>query len=165
MYDMLPFPNITAKTVEEQAAQINNYLIQFKETLEFILTNISADNLSPDLVEKLNNLGVEIEKSSEETTDQIQQVSSKAITVSDVINSGAFGAAIDNAIPKQYLVSAEQIQTSQESGGLNIYAIEDASGDLKQFTVMNGKKGEDGKTPNVVFTVNFETGNLDYTTS
>lgn len=159
MYDMLPFPNITATTTEEQAAQINNYLIQFKETLEFILTNISTDNLSPALVDKLNSLGAEIEKTTEEATEQIQQVSNKAITVSDVINSAAFNAALDGAVPKQYLVSAEQIQTSQESGGINIYAITDESGNVSNFTVRNGD------TPNVTFTVNFDTGNLEYTTS
>lgn len=216
MYDMLPFPNITATTVEEQSAQTNNYLIQFKETLEFILSNISTDNLSPALVDKLNSLGAEIEKTTEETTEQIQQVSNKAITVSDVINSQAFNSALENVTPQQYLVSAEQIQASNESGGINIYAIEDASGEIKQFTVMNGEKGEQGiqgiqgekgekgdtgpqgakgdtgakgdkgdtgpkgdkgdtgeqgvqgekgDTPNVMFTVNFTTGYLDYTTS
>ena len=159
MYDMLPFPNITANTIEEQKAQINNYLIQFKETLEFILTNISAENLSPELVDKLNNLGAEIEKTTDETTEQIQQVSNRAITVWDVINSPAFESALEGAGPKKYLVSAEQIQTSQESGGINIYAIENESGTISQFTVKNGE------TPNVAFTVNFETGNLDYTTS
>lgn len=162
MYDMLPFPNITGTTVEEQTAQINNYLIQFKETLEFILSNISTDNLSPALVEKLNSLGAEIEKNSEDTTEQIQQVSNKSITVSDVINSAAFDAAVDSAVPHKYLVSAEQIQTSQESGGINIYGIEDATGKVSQFTVKNGEKGD---TPNVTFTINYNTGNLEYTTS
>lgn len=165
MYDMLPFPNITAKSVEEQASQINNYLIQFKETLEFILTNISTENLSQELVEKLNSLGAEIEKTTEDATDQIQQVSNKSITVSDVVNSQSFKSAVNSAVPHQYLVSAEQVQTSQESGGINIYAIEDESGNVRQFTVKNGEKGKDGVTPNVAFTVNFETGNLDYTTS
>ena len=159
MYDMLPFPNITATSAEDQAKQINNYLIQFKETLEFILTNISTDNLSPALIDKLNSLGAEIEKTTEEATDQILQVSNKAITVSDVINSEMFDAAVDSAVPHKYLVAVEQIETSQEPGGINIYAIEDASGKESLFTVRNGK------TPNVVFTVNFDTGNLDYTTS
>ena len=148
MYDMLPFPNITAKTIEEQNAQINNYLIQFKENLEFILTNISTDNLSSALVDKLNSLGAEIEKTTEEATEQIQQMSNKAITVSDVINSQVFKAAV----PQEYLVSAEQIQTSQEPGGINIYAIEDESGNVSQLTVKNGK------TPNVSFAVNFNNG-------
>ena len=105
------------------------------------------------------------EKTTEETTEQMQQISNKAVTVWDVINSQAFDAAIDNAIPKQYLVSAEQIQASEESGGINIYGITDASGETTQFTVKNGEKGDTGATPNVVFTVNFNTGKLDYTTS
>lgn len=165
MFDMLPFPNITATTAEEQAVQINNYLIQFKETLEFILSNISAENLSPALLEKLNTLGADIEKNAEETTEQIQQVSTKAITVSDVINSQAFNAALDGATPDKYLVSVEQVQTSQESGGANIYAIADASGAVTRITIKNGEKGEPGNTPEVVFTVNFDTGALEYTTS
>ena len=67
--------------------------------------------------------------------------------------------ALDDVKPKKYLVSAEQIQTSEESEGINIYAIEDESGRIKEFTVKNGK------TPNVEFNVNFDTGNLEYITS
>ena len=155
MYDILPFPNIVAGSVEEQTAQINNYLIQLKETLEFVLTNISTENLSQDLIVRLNTLGADIQKSNEDREDQLQQVSNKTLSVSDVINSAAFKAAL----PQNYLVSAEQIQTSEESEGINIYAIEDESGEIKQFTLKNGK------TPNVEFSVNFNTGNLDYTTS
>lgn len=90
MYDMLPFPNITATTAEEQVSQINNYLIQFKETLEFILTNISVDNLSQELIDKLNSLGSDIKKSYEQREEEIQQVSGKMLSVSDVINSSIF---------------------------------------------------------------------------
>ena len=213
MYDMLPFPNITAKSAEEQVAQINNYLIQFKETLEFILTNISTENLSQDLIEKLNTLGADIVKSNEDRDEQLQQMSNKTLTVSDVINSNAFNAALETVKPKQYLVSAEQLQVSDEPNGINIYAIEDSSGTIKNFQIKNGKDGQngvdgadgqdgvgikaividsgnlmitltsgttlnlgnikgqdgkngvDGKTPNVNFTVNLNTGNLEYTTS
>ena len=119
MYDMLPFPNINANDTGEQIIQINNYLIQFKETLEFILTNISTDNLSQDLIVKLNTLGADIEKSIEDRDDQIQQMSSKTLTVSDVINSSAFSSAVDGVVA-------------------------DAVKDTK-------------------FSVNFETGNLEYT--
>lgn len=112
---MLPFPNINAATPEEQVAQINDFLIQFKETLEFILTNISTDNLSQDLVDKLNRFGVEIEKSVEDRDDQIQQVSNQTITISDVINSPVFNAAVKSEVSK------------------------------------------------VKFTINFDTGNLEYT--
>lgn len=155
MYDILPFPSMNGKTVEEQVAELNTYLIQFKETLEFILTNISIDNLSQDLVNKLNELGAEIEKNNDDREEQIQQVSNKTLTVSDVINSPAF----NEAIPHKYLVSAEQVQASNEPEGLNIYAIKDESGKVETFTVKNGK------TPNVRFSVNYSTGNLEYITS
>ena len=158
MYDLLPFPNITSSDVDGLVGQVNNYLIQFKETLEFILTNISTENLSDDLVLKLNDLGAEIEKSNEEREEQLNQVSNKAISVSDVINSNAFKQALGGATPEKYLVSAEQIQTSDEPEGINIYAIEDSSGEIKNFIVKNGS------IPNVEFTVNFDTGHLEYTT-
>jgi len=90
MYDILPFPNITATDAKEQVAQINNYLIQFKETLEFILTNISVDNLSQDLIDKLNSLGAEVEKTQVVREEELQQVSNRMISVSDVLNSPAY---------------------------------------------------------------------------
>ncbi|MBO7240228.1 MAG: hypothetical protein J6V23_07080 [Bacteroidaceae bacterium] len=93
---MLPFPNQTEKTVEGQVKEIHDFLIQFKETLEFILTNIGIDNLSEELVKKLNSLGADIEKNNEIKGEEIQQVSSKMLTVSDVINSEAFKAALTN---------------------------------------------------------------------
>lgn len=96
MYDMLPFPNITATNTEEQVSQINNYLIQFKETLEFILTNISVDNLSQELIDKLNSLGSDIQKSAVQREEEIQQVSGKMLSVSDVINSSMFQSSIDS---------------------------------------------------------------------
>lgn len=154
MYDMLPFPNISATNIEELSFQTNNYLIQFKETLEFILTNIGADNLSSDLTETLNALGAEVEKTIEDTDDQLQQVAGKTLTVADVINSSAFEEALDDATPKTYLESVEVIED-----GININAIEDGSVEVKQYTIKNGK------TPEVEFSVNFETGNLEYTTS
>ena len=118
MYE-LPFPNIIASNIDELVAQTNNYLIQFKETLEFALSNISTDNLSQDLITKLNTLGANIEKSIEDRDDQLQQVSNKSISVSDVINSPDFDLALDDKI----------------------------------------------KINNVEFTINFDTGTLEYTTS
>jgi len=132
MYDMLPFPHITATNAEEQSAQINNYLIQFKETLEFILMNISAENLSPDLVNKINSLGANIEKNYVEREEEIQQVTGKMITVSDVINSSAFQADMD--------AREEKIQKNVEE---NLPTASEIISSLK-------------------LTVNFETGHLEY---
>jgi hypothetical protein len=100
MYDMLPFPSVTGKTPEEQVAELTNYLIQFKETLEFILGNISVENLSQELIQKLNDLGADVVKNSEERDEQLSQIANKSLTVSDVINSEGFKASIQSEISK-----------------------------------------------------------------
>lgn len=163
MYDMLPFPNITATDAKEQVAQINNYLIQFKETLEFILTNISADNLSKDLLDKLNSLGADIEKTNTIREEEMQQVSNKTISVSDVINSSMFQAStlggvkvngkalqkdedrmVDVKLPTDYIVSGEQTTISSEDGGENVYTFTKADGTTDTFRCKNGSRGEQG---------------------
>jgi hypothetical protein len=74
MIDMFPFPRITGETPEKQIAELISYLIQFKETLEFALGNISMENLSPDLVNKINNLGANIEQSNLSKEDEFAQI-------------------------------------------------------------------------------------------
>lgn len=44
------------------------------------------------------------------------------------------------------IVSGEQTQTSDEDGGVNVYAFKDASGKTSEFTVKNGSKGSKGDT-------------------
>jgi hypothetical protein len=95
MLDMLPFPRIMGDTPDKQIVELVTYLVQFKETLEFALRNISTENLSPELVNKLNELGAGIEKSNENREDEIAQVSSKTLTVSDVCNSEVFKLAVE----------------------------------------------------------------------
>lgn len=100
MFDMLPFPSVTGKTPEEREAELINYLIQFKETLEFILGNISVDNLSQELVQRLNELGADVVTSSEEQTEQLSQIANKSLSVSDVLNSKAFETSVQSQISK-----------------------------------------------------------------
>ena len=92
-------PHITATRPEEQVAQVKDYLFQLKEELEFILTNISVDNLSQDLVEKLNSLGADIEKNNEEKEEQLQKINNNSVTVYDVLNSSAFNSVLESKIP------------------------------------------------------------------
>lgn len=158
MYDILPFPNITATDTEEQVAQINNYLIQFKETLEFILTNISADNLSPELRQQLNSLGTEIKTSKETQEDVTQQLAHKTLTVSDVVNSQLF----QNAIPSDYIMSGEQTTTSTEDNGENVFTFTNSDGTKDTFKCRNGSKGN---PPKVTLSVDYNTGELLYTSS
>lgn len=98
MLDIFPFPPITEGTPEKQVSALINYLIQFKETLEFALTNISEENLSPTLANKLNQSGISIDESVE-----VAQSSAKSLTVSDVVNSDIFKLAIKSAKVKDLL--------------------------------------------------------------
>jgi len=98
MVDLFPFPKIVGKTPEEQIAELINYMTQFKETLEFALMNISTDNLSAELIAKLNDLGADIEKSKEDRNEEIAQISNKTLTVSDVCNSDLFKTSVDSQI-------------------------------------------------------------------
>ena len=75
MVDMLPFPRIVGDTSEKQIEEVVNYLIHFKETLEFALMNISTENFAPDLVNKLNELGANIEQSNKAREEEITQLS------------------------------------------------------------------------------------------
>ena len=94
MVDMFPFPRITGGTPKEQIGELLNYLIQFKEILEFTLVNISTENLSPDLVNKLNELGANIKQNRVDREEELTQISNNALTISDVCNSDLFKGAV-----------------------------------------------------------------------
>ena len=81
MYDRLPFLCVRGNTPEEKINEIADYLYKLKEALEFELISISAENLSNDLIDKLNGLGADIEKTVETTENHIQQVN-KSPTIS-----------------------------------------------------------------------------------
>lgn len=99
MVDILPFPRIIGNTPEEQVHELYSYLIQFKETLEFALMNISTENLAPDLIKRLNELGANIENGISERENELAQISKgNALTVFDVVNSNAFNAAVTNRV-------------------------------------------------------------------
>ena len=104
MFDIFPFPRAIGHTPEEQIAEIVNYLIQFKETLEFTLTNISTENLSPDLINRLNELGAGIEKSIEERENEVAQLSGNTLTVSDVCNSELLKSTISKEMEENLII-------------------------------------------------------------
>lgn len=114
MYDILPFPNITGETPEEQLSQINSYLIQLKEELEFQLMSISMDNLSIDLRQQLASLGADVDTNRTEQEVVTQQIINRSLTVDDVLGSSAFKDTIqevtdrieeaEGQIPEKYVV-------------------------------------------------------------
>lgn len=184
MFDILPFPNITAKEPDERISQVVDYLLQFKEDLEFILTNLTTENLSPELQARIASVKTSTDVFTEEQTEQIGQMKG-GISVFDVLNSSAFLAYAGNVTKyvdqsesdankytddklkeMDYIVSGEQTQTSQEDGGINIYTFSKNDGSKSTFEVRNGKKGDKGNkgdSVNVAFSLDYTTGNLEYT--
>lgn len=102
MNDIFPFPTVRGNTPEEKISELTNYLIQFKETLEFALNNISIENLSPELIDKLNGLGANIDKMTSVREEELAQLSVKELklTVNDVVNSPSFGEAVNKEVSK-----------------------------------------------------------------
>ena len=99
MVDYFDVPRIIGNTPDEKISELTHYLIQFKEALEFALTNITAENLSPELLNKLNALGADIEKSNDDRESEIAQISNfNSLTVSDVCNSEIFKNEIEDKI-------------------------------------------------------------------
>lgn len=120
MVDMLPFPRIIGNTPEEKIAELYNYLIQFKETLEFTLMNISTDNLSPELVNKLNELGANIEQSNAKREEEVAQLSQfSSITVSDVCNSMIFKNTIESEVSKHMVSFNINFETGHLEFGIS----------------------------------------------
>ena len=117
MVDMFPFPSVTEGSPEKQIAELVNYLIQFKETLEFALTNISEENLSVALSNKLEELGLNIDRSNEERENEVAQISNKTLTVADVCNSELFKIALKTEHEKNI-----QFNVNFETGHLE-YAV------------------------------------------
>ena len=166
MYDMLPFPNITATDTKEQVAQINNYLIQFKETLEFILMNISVDNLSQDLINRLNDLGAEVKKSQTAREEEVQQVSNRIVTASDVVNSAVYKAdmnAREAQIQENIQAVSDRILTIPEIINSEEYQ---ADMDVMEAEIQKNVEAKVPTASDVVnamdLRVNYDTGHLEY---
>lgn len=95
MIDILPFPSMIGNTPEEQIKELYNYLIQFKEALEFVLDNISTENLSPDLVKMLNELGANIRENNTAREEEIAQLSGNISNVNELIGKIKFTVNFD----------------------------------------------------------------------
>jgi CII-binding regulator of phage lambda lysogenization HflD len=74
MVDLFPFPKLNGNTPEEQITELVRYLTDFKELLEFELRNISMENLSPELMNKIKGLGTDIEQTKENREEELAQI-------------------------------------------------------------------------------------------
>lgn len=99
MVDLFPFPKLNGTTPEAQIAELVRYLTEFKELLEFELRNISMENLSSELRDKINGLGVNIEQTNENREEELAQITkiiretvqaeiSKMTTLNEEVNNG-----------------------------------------------------------------------------
>ena len=95
MIDILPFLRVSGGTAEEKINDICDYLIQLKETLEFALMNITSENLSKELIDKLNRLGADIRTGNDNTESAVRQLSSKSVTIPGVCSSEIFKQAVE----------------------------------------------------------------------
>lgn len=100
MRDLLPFPMLRTRTPETQIEELVTYLVRLKEELEFILSNISEDNLSEGLKKKLEKLGVDIGASDSRREDELLQVTSKIMSVRDIVGTDVFKEAVRDIINK-----------------------------------------------------------------
>ena len=75
MVDLFPFPKVNENAPPEaQIAELVRYLTEFKELLEFELSNISLENLSPDLMNKIKGLGTDIEQTNDNREEEFAQI-------------------------------------------------------------------------------------------
>lgn len=130
MFDVLPFPNITGKSAEEKVTQMADYLIQFKEELEFVLSGI----VSGDYGRLTTQPTAVMESVSRSNAEQ-------ELTVAEVINSAAFRAALNGVredIPKKYIVSGKQTSEIVDGEEVQVLTLTYADDSVMKFKVKGG---------------------------
>lgn len=95
MREFIPYPSITASDTPTQVQQLKSYLIQLKDVLEDVLTNLSSDNLSDEVKTKLDTLSKNIEKVKEEAAMNVitkksvdKKINNKKYVIEADINTG-----------------------------------------------------------------------------
>ena len=110
MFDFLPHPEIRASNLAELTAQTNDYLFRLKEALEFELSSIDVNNLSPDFRSKLDALGVDITNINETKDSEMAQMANNFITIEDVIGSYLFDEKLK---PQEERISALEKEVAE----------------------------------------------------
>lgn len=117
MQDIFPFPRKIGNTSEQQIDNLVDYLIQFKETLEFVLGNITTDNLSPELINKLNELGADIQKTKDDKEEEFAQLTGgSTLTISDVVTSNQFKEAVKGQVALKVNYDTGHLEYGTEEG-------------------------------------------------
>lgn len=120
MRDILPYPSITAKEPEKQIAQINSYLIQLKEALEFAFMGVSNDSLSA-----INAITANMNSDKNEQEDQFQQAVQE---VKSKVSKGSVSSEISQEADKitiigdRFILKATNIEID-EKGNVTINGV------------------------------------------
>lgn len=104
--DLFPFLRLMGDTPEKQIGEIVEYLMQFKEMVEFALGNISTDNLSPEFATKLSEIEGSVNQINKNREEDYAQIISKILKTSDIFNSEAFKSAVAEEC-KKYIEESE----------------------------------------------------------
>ena len=77
MFEFFPVIDLKGKTSAQKIDEIEQYLTRLRAELENILGNISAENLSPTLLNRIENLENTVKSESEEIKETIAQLANK----------------------------------------------------------------------------------------
>ncbi len=103
MTNILPHPNILAADDKNKIWQMETYLYQLYESLELALTDIGPANFSAAFREELSSFGLQmkdVQSNAEQSQQRVEKVSNGQLTVSDVLNSEAYKASIEEIKPE-----------------------------------------------------------------
>lgn len=77
MFEFFPVIDLKGKTSAQKIDELEQYLTRLRVELENILGNISAENLSPTLLKRIENLEKTVKSESEEIKESIAQLANK----------------------------------------------------------------------------------------
>lgn len=77
MFEFLPVIDLKGKTSAQKIDELEQYLKRFRTELEDILGNISTENLSPALLNRIETLENTVKAESKKRDEEISQLASK----------------------------------------------------------------------------------------
>ena len=77
MFEFFPVIDLKGKTSTQKIDEIEQYLTRLRVELENILGNKQAENLSPTLLNRIENLEKTVKSESEEIKESIAQLANK----------------------------------------------------------------------------------------
>ena len=77
MFEFLPVLDLKGKTTTQKVDEIEQYLVKFRKELEIVLGNISAENLSPTFLDRIENLEKTVKAETEKRDEEIAQLANK----------------------------------------------------------------------------------------